>query len=319
MALKKKQEKEKILAGEGEGGRGGGLPPKWVMQKLEAIEAALQSMDRDRDKSSPVPAPSAAQTYQDPQDVMLVPNSDSKLSVIAETDLNPVEKSRLKYGREIVAILGMADSCKLEIARALPGKGKNDGKKRNNAFRNSYWFDASTRNVYVHVDRVNGGGGDLTLVLIHALSHLKVDGGVEGEGGVGDGEGTFISEVHRNYRIVTNELINRSMGGGGGGSGSGSGSRRGGSGGRSASTRSVSQVGVNAESDEYFNSDALADRMKKYAVGVGETFMEKWKSGKGEGEGEGGGGESGKGGESGTGEEVVGKLDLSDDDEDENE
>jgi len=109
------------------------------------------------------------------------------------------------------------------------------------------------------------------------------------------------------------------MGGGGGGSGSGSGSRRGGSGGRSASTRSVSQVGVNAESDEYFNSDALADRMKKYAVGVGETFMEKWKSGKGEGEGEGGGGESGKGGESGTGEEVVGKLDLSDDDEDENE
>ena len=161
LALKKKQEKEKILAGEGEGGRGGGLPPKWVMQKLEAIEAALQSMDRDRDKSSPVPAPSAAQTYQDPQDVMLVPNSDSKLSVIAETDLNPVEKSRLKYGREIVAILGMADSCKLEIARALPGKGKNDGKKRNNAFRNSYWFDASTRNVYVHVDRVNGGGGTL--------------------------------------------------------------------------------------------------------------------------------------------------------------
>jgi hypothetical protein len=42
-----------------------------------------------------------------------------------------------------------------------------------NAFRNSFHYDAQQKRLYIHVRRT-GSSGDFALVLMHAISHIKV-------------------------------------------------------------------------------------------------------------------------------------------------
>jgi len=256
---------------------GGGVPPAWVVDKLEGIETMLKNIEKLKGSGGGGGVDGGSSGYQDPQDIMLLPSQSSKL--VIKEDLNAVEKIRLDQAGDVLKILGMGDSLKLQVATSLPRNGA--GLTARNAFRNSCHFDQQSHALYLHSDRVKSGGGDLTLLLVHAVSHIKVSGGsVENWDDSGQ---AFVSEFYRNFRVVAGELITRGGGGGGG---------RGGGFDIGKSTRSISDVdfdlgggggsgGENVKEDEYFTRDRLAERMKKYAVGIsgGGDMIEKWSRG----------------------------------------
>ena len=111
--------------------------------------------------------------------------------------LSTIENMRMEFADRILGIVRLKDSVRVRVAQELRQSEYVD-----NAFGNSYWFDNRERILWLHCERL-GGTGDLTLCLVHALSHIKVDP----ENLSGDGKQAFVSEFHRNLRNVTAELI----------------------------------------------------------------------------------------------------------------
>ena len=263
------------------GGIGGGGTPAWVGEKLESIERALASLAGKVGGAGASGGGGGNVSYQDPRDVLLLPPASNELKSREEEDLSTFEVVRMGWARRIAQIVGMGDSVAIKIADALPRSTYE-----RNAFRNSYYYDDGAKTLYVHVERF-GSQGDVMMCLVHALSHIKVNpSDLSDDGSVG-----FVSEYHRELKMVTNELaVGRGASAGGGGRGVGSGgqlkvdiSMR--------DLQSASGFGGKAgaaDGADFFSEEAMVKRMKAYAQATGGSkvgeVVSRWEGGRARGE-----------------------------------
>ena len=91
---------------------------------------------------------------------------------------------------------GQEKSASIKVAESLPPNGL-----RGNAFRNSYAYDPERAELHLHLKRL-GTFGDVSLVLLHAVSHIKANAADLGD----DSSPAFVAEFHRNFKVVTGEL-----------------------------------------------------------------------------------------------------------------
>ncbi|GMH73239.1 hypothetical protein TL16_g06130 [Triparma laevis f. inornata] len=220
-------------------------------------------------------------------------------------DLSTLEYIRLDFAKNIVKILGLNGDIVLKVADTLPRSSY-----LNNAFRNSYFYEKEKSMLYIHAERFSATG-DLTLLLVHALSHIKMNPiDLSGDESV-----AFVTEFFRNLRLVTSELA----GGGGGNLVN-----------PSIMKKEDSVINVNfsmrdltsglggGDVEDFFSEAHMVERMRQYAAVAGgaggsgggklDKMIQSWGQGKG-----GGGGRGGSGGDGRKGSDN--ELALSDDDE----
>ena len=269
------------------GGRGisgamvDGSAPAWVAEKLDSIERTLAVLSKSGQGGGATTA-SSTNSYQDPRDVLLLPPVSNQLE--EKSDVSTVEHIRMEFAANILKIVGMDGSLVVKIAANLPRSNY-----KNNAFRNSYFYDHDSSTIWLHCERF-GATGDLTLALVHALSHVKVNPMDLSN----DESVAFTSEFFRNLRLVTTDLAS-----GGGG--------RGGFVKQESvinvdfSMKDLTNVGTGgaAEKNDFFSEAQMVERMRQYAAvagGLGEgggaggrldRMINKWNDGLGGNSGEG--------------------------------
>lgn len=69
-----------------------------------------------------------------------------------------------------------------------------------NAYRNSFFFDANNKILYMRRDRLESVG-DFILVLVHTLAHIKVENMID------DSDPAFVKEFYRSISVVCNDLF----------------------------------------------------------------------------------------------------------------
>ena len=82
------------------------------------------------------------------------------------------------------------------LAEKLP---PNSQMKRN-AYRNSFFFDANNKILYLRRDRLESVG-EFVLVLVHTLSHIKVQDMTD------DSDPAFVKEFYKSISVVCNDLF----------------------------------------------------------------------------------------------------------------
>jgi hypothetical protein len=220
------------------------------------------------------------------------PEVGHELSTLNDSEVALQEKSRLEYGALLASMVGLS-RVKLVIARSLPAIPAD---MAGNSFAASYRFDASKETLYIHEDKMTNSG-DFGLVVIHALSHIKTNGGDMSD----DTNPAFTGEFYRNMKILSKDLYKRSvMQSDSGGRGSPSPLTRGDSigtakGGNNASDRRLrrrssaglsqseimspsSFAGSGAMAPEGFDMASVHSRMQKYAVegGLPSDFFDRY-------------------------------------------
>uniref|UniRef100_A0A7S3JS12 Uncharacterized protein n=1 Tax=Aureoumbra lagunensis TaxID=44058 RepID=A0A7S3JS12_9STRA len=130
--------------------------------------------------------------YHDAEDP--VPEAD--LIEISRDRLSPTKAQRLVMAEKLLKCLGLGGSVKLKVAESLPGNMNWE----NNAFRNSYQYDSDSGDLYLHIKRLNTYG-DIALVLVHAISHLKTRDFDD------DSSPQFQAEFHRNFKTAMQTLV----------------------------------------------------------------------------------------------------------------
>lgn len=135
---------------------------------------------------------SEATFYHDAEDPM--PHGPD-LVPIAKHRLSPSKLQRLEFAEKLIGCLGLGDKLELEIAESLP-----ENSLTKSAFRNSYRYDESTSVLHVHIKRI-GTYGDVALIILHAVSHIKSNELFD------DTSPTFIAEFHRNFKVVMQQLV----------------------------------------------------------------------------------------------------------------
>jgi hypothetical protein len=88
----------------------------------------------------------------------------------------------------------------LKVAQELPPSDVV-----NNAFSNSYHYSAVNNTLSIHSSRLSSSG-DFGLIIIHALSHIKVDY----ENLSDDSNPRFVAEFYKNLKILSQDLYRRS-------------------------------------------------------------------------------------------------------------
>jgi hypothetical protein len=153
------------------------------------------------------------------------PPSGDALATLADDEVALQEKSRLEFGNLLASMVGLS-RVRMACARALPPVPDS---MEGNAFATSYRYDPDKALLYVHESKLTSSG-DFGLVVIHALSHIKVNPDLLGN----DADPVFMGEFYRNMKILSQDLYRRSVarssgpsqpgavssGGGGGGGGS---------------------------------------------------------------------------------------------------
>ena len=69
-----------------------------------------------------------------------------------------------------------------------------------NAYRNSFFFDANNKILYMRRDRLESVG-DFILVLVHTLAHIKVENMID------DSDPAFVKEFYKSISVVCNDLF----------------------------------------------------------------------------------------------------------------
>lgn len=77
------------------------------------------------------------------------------------------EMARIEFGKRIAAMIGLK-TLSIKAAYSLP-----PSQASNNAFSNSYYYSSGDNTLLVHNNRLSSSG-DFGLIVIHALSHIKV-------------------------------------------------------------------------------------------------------------------------------------------------
>ena len=69
-----------------------------------------------------------------------------------------------------------------------------------NAYRNSFFYDANNKILYMRRDRLESVG-EFVLVLVHTLSHIKVENMID------DSDAMFVKEFYKSISVVCNDLF----------------------------------------------------------------------------------------------------------------
>ena len=91
----------------------------------------------------------------------------------------------------------------VQIASSLP-----QSESKLTAFSQSYAYSHNTTTLFVHRSRVSSSG-DFGLILVHALSHIKLF--PEAQDRWNDQDPAFISEFYTNLRVLSQDLYRHSM------------------------------------------------------------------------------------------------------------
>jgi hypothetical protein len=211
--------KTKPLAAVSEGGAAGTavIPPaltqsiNLIESKLERIEKVISALEKSGlstafNAASPIPvtvsSPSAAPpsaisplpSYQDRDE----PQPGERLEAVAEAELAVQERARLDFGKRIAAMIGLKN-LNIQSAVSLPPTGLSG-----NSFANSYCFSTEENTLFVHHSRL-ASSGDFGLVVIHALSHIKVNSADLSN----DNDPRFLSEFYKNLKILSQDLYKK--------------------------------------------------------------------------------------------------------------
>ena len=183
-----------------------------IETKLERIEKVISALEKSglpvTSSSAPaavqLPAPTqAAQpttasphlpAYQDRDE----PVPGERLEVVPDSDLAVQERARVDFGKRLATMIGLK-SLNIQSATSLPPSGLT-----NNAFSNSYSYSAEENTLFVHHNRL-GSSGDFGLVVIHALSHIKVNPADLSN----DNDPRFMSEFYKNLKILSQDLYKK--------------------------------------------------------------------------------------------------------------
>eukprot|EP01042_Synura_sphagnicola_P000785 gene785-873_t len=136
--------------------------------------------------------------YQDMDD----PAQGDELIVVSEDDLHERETARLLFAKQLSERVGLKNLT-IKPVKSLPPSSLFQ-----NAFRNSYTYVEISNTLYIHLNRFLSSG-DIGLVTIHALSHIKVNAADLSN----DLDPLFISEFHKNLRILSQDLFSASLAG----------------------------------------------------------------------------------------------------------
>jgi hypothetical protein len=138
-----------------------------IEAKLERIERVITTLERNGIKTSGGAASTAeapvAPVYQDKDE----PAPGETLEVVADSDMPMQEMARIEFGKRIAAMIGLK-TLSIRAASSLP-----PSQASNNAFSNSYFYSIADNTLLVHSQRLSSSG-DFGLIVIHALSHIKV-------------------------------------------------------------------------------------------------------------------------------------------------
>jgi hypothetical protein len=95
------------------------------------------------------------------------PTPGPELVPLRSEDLHVVEKSRLEYCHRLANLLGLS-RLRVRAASCLPHSSAIG-----NAYRDSYHYVHDDNVLYVHLRRLERSG-DVGVVMVHALAHIKV-------------------------------------------------------------------------------------------------------------------------------------------------
>lgn len=106
---------------------------------------------------------SSQPVYRDSQE----PQAGTAISLLKDSDISSQDKAKMDFGQRLASLVGLP-SIAFKIAQELPPSILS-----NNSFCDSYQYNIIDRCLLVHRDRLSSSG-DFGLVVIHALSHIKV-------------------------------------------------------------------------------------------------------------------------------------------------
>jgi hypothetical protein len=129
------------------------------------------------------------------------------LEEVSVATLDPRQTARLSFGQAMLESMGVGtesgQSIKLAVASKLPSNANNQ-----NAFKDEFSFDPSSRMLYVREDRLQHVG-EMAAVLVHACAHIKVDPDDLSD----DNNPKFVTELHRCVGTLSQQLFKQSIGG----------------------------------------------------------------------------------------------------------
>ena len=159
-----------------------------LYQKINEIAVLLKNQSFNLSPSS---------YYIDPKDALWV--NDTELHAIEVSSIPPRSFVIYKFGCCIVKSLVSCcnhDPVSLLVADKIP---PNNHIKQN-AFRNSFMYDAKNRILYMRLERLDNVG-EFVLVLVHILSHIQV-GSFDN-----DIDPRFVREFYRCLSICCNDIF----------------------------------------------------------------------------------------------------------------
>eukprot|EP00606_Chrysophyceae_sp_TOSAG23-5_P001356 GSChrysophyteH2.ASY1.ANO1.1387.1 assembled CDS len=227
--------------------------------KMDRIGAILEVLERRNNTAAAsvaavAPAATAAtdSSAASSGPVLVKPAADepapgTTMKIVSDGDLHVQQRARLEFGYKVAELMGFKELT-INGASSLP-----QSTAVNNAFCNSYAYDNFAKQLSIHVDRMSSSG-DFGLVIIHALSHIKVNP----KDLSNDADAAFTSEFYSNLKILSQDLYKHSTN---------SVAKQ------MATAGTPRNAGGNGEGVEkekdYYSEDSLAERMKKYAQATG--------------------------------------------------
>eukprot|EP01006_Ploeotia_vitrea_P026898 TRINITY_DN59815_c0_g3_i1.p2 TRINITY_DN59815_c0_g3~~TRINITY_DN59815_c0_g3_i1.p2 ORF type:complete len:1157 (-),score=209.00 TRINITY_DN59815_c0_g3_i1:3519-6989(-) len=186
-----------------------------IESKLERIEKVMSSLENgglldklsnaanndksDNNNNNTITnnniSPNNTPTYRDNEE----PPEGETLEVMEDTECSLQLIARLDFGRKIAQLIGLKQLT-IKAAKSLPPSNA-----MNNAFRNSYYYDEPTNTLYVHNKKISSSG-DFGLIVIHALSHIKVNPHDLSN----DADIMYIAEFYKNLKILSQDLYKKS-------------------------------------------------------------------------------------------------------------
>lgn len=177
-------------------------------KKMDSISSLLQALEkRENDISASIAkgaatlaAPAAAPTPSSNLNISVMPAADEPspgqaLRIVPDSDLHVQQRARLEFGYRVADLMGFK-GLTLVGASSLP-----TSTAANNAFCNSYLYDHAGQQLAIHTDRMSSSG-DFGLVIIHALSHIKIDPHDMSN----DANSAFTLEFYSNLKILSQDL-----------------------------------------------------------------------------------------------------------------
>ncbi|WAR00886.1 hypothetical protein MAR_025258, partial [Mya arenaria] len=164
-----------------------------LYQKLESIKTQIEKGAHKGDGKDKT----EGEVFQDTKDQEWT--SDSKLEPV---DLNRLDSRKFivyKFGCFVTELV--AAHCQhAPVTLLLADKIPPNERLRNNAYRNSFYFDANNSILYLRTARLETVG-EFVVVLMHTLAHIKA-GDLRN-----DHNPNFVKEYHRALAVVCDDLF----------------------------------------------------------------------------------------------------------------